>query len=417
MSSEPSILPRKWFAAAAALSLLLAGIAALLLFAPHPRPPQRNAGPAPTPLGLRQRDGEENPIPWGTTIPPGGNVRIEVTGADPQRVSEVELLVSRDGAPPARLEHSGTGADLVQLAPGRYRWSAIAHLQGDPPMVLEPPRGDPSAADFVVSPLVLELPRLQQRALGGDKTIENGGQTKGGAKLGTQFTSPLPGTVLEVEASPLATAFSGSGVRRVPVHKGDINVDFAAPAGAYHWRARLVAVANLQTQWQEFGGGPGGDFVIVDAPPDQPPPTNVDPETGEDDSSNAADDNQGTGNNSGGPPPKGKRKPSNKNSGPGNNADNPPENAEPDAKDKDPDPKPNPGAGGKGGTGGKSYASGIGSGFNRPLPSRVRPLASLWHLAFYRMALMFGGIIGALTVILFAIRVIRGGRHRAPQVS
>src|SRR3954468_23543952 len=112
MSSEPSILPRKWFAAAAAFSLLLAGIAALLLFAPHPRSPQRKAGPAPTPLGLRQRDGEGNPIPWGTTIPPGENVRIELTDTDPQRVTEVELLLSRDGAPPARLEHTGIGADI-----------------------------------------------------------------------------------------------------------------------------------------------------------------------------------------------------------------------------------------------------------------------------------------------------------------
>jgi hypothetical protein len=264
---------------------------------------------------------------------------------------------------------------------------------------------------------VLELPPLEQRALGGEKTIEKGGQTKGGAKLGSQFAAPLPGTVLEVEASPLATAFSGLGVRRVPVQKGDVSIDFAAPAGAYHWRARLVAAANLQTQWQEFGGGLGGDFVIVDAPPDQPPPTNADPETGEDDPANATDDNQTPGKHSGGPPPKGKRKPSNKNSGPGNNADTPPENTEPDAKDKDQDPKQNPGSGGKGGTGGKSYASGIGSGFNRPLPSRVRPLASLWHLAFYRMALMFGGIIGALAVVLLAIRIIKGGRQHAPHLS
>src|SRR5258705_10647551 len=122
MSSEPSILPRRWFAGGAVLSLLVAGIAALLMFAP--RPPQRKAGPAPTALGLRQRDGEGNPIPWGTTTPPGGNMRIEVTGAGPERVTEIELLVSRDGAPPARMEQSGNGADLRQLAAGRYRWSA-----------------------------------------------------------------------------------------------------------------------------------------------------------------------------------------------------------------------------------------------------------------------------------------------------
>src|ERR1041385_4970134 len=154
MSPEPSILPRKWFAAAAALSLLLAGIAALLLFAPHPHGSQGNASPAPTPLSLRQRDGEGNPIPWGTTTPPGANVRIEVTGADPERITVVELLVSHDGQTPARVEHRGNGADLRQRAPGRYRWSAVAHLYNDPPIALEPPRGDPSAADFVDSPAV-----------------------------------------------------------------------------------------------------------------------------------------------------------------------------------------------------------------------------------------------------------------------
>jgi hypothetical protein len=171
MSPEPSILPRKWFAVAAALSLLMAGIAALLLFAP--RLPQRKASPAPTPtaLGLRQRDGEGNLIPWGTTTTPGSDVHIEVTGADPEHPGEVELLLSRDGAPPARLEHAGTGADIKQPAAGRYRWSAVAHLRGDPPMVLEPPRGDPSGADFVVSPVLLELPPLQQGELLGHKAI------------------------------------------------------------------------------------------------------------------------------------------------------------------------------------------------------------------------------------------------------
>jgi hypothetical protein len=417
MSSEPSILPRKWFAAAAALSLLLAGIAALLLFAPHPHPPQRKTGPAPTALSLRQRDGDGNPIPWGTTTAPGGSVRIEVTGADPQRITEIELLLSRDGAPPARMEQSGNGADLRRLAPGRYRWSAVAHLQSEAPIALEPPRGDPSSADFVVAPLVLALPPLQQRTLGIEETIEKGGQTKGGAKLGSQFATPLPGAVLEVEASPVATAFSGFGVRRIPVQKGDVSVDFAAAAGAYHWRARLVAAANLQTEWQAFGGGPGGDFVIVDAPPDQSPPENADSDDGEEGGSDAGDDAGGAGKNSGGPPPKGKRKPSNKNREPGKNADNPPENAEPDAKDKDQDPKQNPVAGGKGGTGTRSYSSGIGSGYTQPLPSRVRPLASLWHLAFFRMALMFGGIITALGAVLVAIRTIKGVRRRAPQVS
>ncbi|HEV8377995.1 MAG TPA: hypothetical protein VGP99_04035, partial [Tepidisphaeraceae bacterium] len=368
-----------------------------------------------TSLSLRQRDDDGSPIPWGTTTS-GSNVRIEVAGADPQRVTEIELLLSRDGAPPARLEHGGNGADLKQLAPGRYRWSAVAHLRSDKPMVLEPPRGDPLAADFVVSPLVLELPPLEQRALQGEERIEKGGQTKGGAKLGTEFANPLPGAVLEVEASPAATAFDGARVQRISVHRGDVSVEFAGAAGAYHWRARLVAATNLQTQWRAFGDGTNGDFVILDADPDHSPPKNADIENGEDDPSNATDDNQGPGKNSGGRPPKGKRKPSNKNREPGKNADKPPENLEPDPKDKDQDPKQDPSAGGKGGTSGKSYASGIGSGYARPLPSRVRPLASLWHLAFFRMALMFGGIITALTVVLLAIRFIKGGRHRAPHM-
>src|SRR5258706_6578366 len=150
MSSEPSLLPRKWFAAAAILSLLLAGLGAFMLFAPPPR--ERGIGlPLPTTLSLRQRGEDGLLIPWGKTIS-GTGVRIEVAGADPQRIKEIELFLSQNGAPPQRLKHEGTGADLKQLTPGRDRWSAVVHLAGDAPMALEPPRGDPLAGDFFLPP-------------------------------------------------------------------------------------------------------------------------------------------------------------------------------------------------------------------------------------------------------------------------
>src|SRR5258706_13662610 len=129
MSSEPSLLPRKWFAAAAILSLLLAGLAAFLLFAPHPREPGIGL-PLPTTLSLRQRGEDGLLIPWGTAIS-GTGVRIEVAGADPKGIKEIELFLSQDGAPPLRLKHEGTAADLTQLSAGRYRWSAVAHLPSD----------------------------------------------------------------------------------------------------------------------------------------------------------------------------------------------------------------------------------------------------------------------------------------------
>src|SRR3954465_13861631 len=109
MSSEPLLLPRKWFAAAAILSLLLAGLAAFLLFVPHSR--ERGIGLAlPTTLSLRQRGEDGLLIPWGTTIS-GTGVRIEVAGTDPQRISEVELFLSQNGAPPQKLKHDGAEAD------------------------------------------------------------------------------------------------------------------------------------------------------------------------------------------------------------------------------------------------------------------------------------------------------------------
>jgi hypothetical protein len=410
MSSEPSLLPRKWFAAAAAISLLLAGLAAFLLFAR--RPPRVGIGIAsPTTLSLRQRGEDGLLIPWGTTIS-GDLVRIEVAGVDPQRVKEIELLLSRDGAPPVRVDHTGNSADLKQLAPGRYRWSAVAHLASDVPMAYEPLRGDPLAADFIVSPSVLDLPPLQQRTLQGEATIETGGRTKGGAKLGTQFPSALPGAVLEVEATPAATAFNGRGVRRIQVQKGDVSTDFKGPDGAYHWRARLVAAANLQTEWQAFGGGPSGDFVIDAATPPDSSKENpkIPPENGTPDpSEKKPGDGNNTGNpvENGDPPGKGDPNQTNKNQDP---------KQDPKQPDKKQDPKQNPGADGKGKPGARAYSSGMGSGYRGPLPSRVKPLASLWHLALLRMALIFGGMIAALGVILITMRVIRGARRRPASV-
>src|SRR5258706_383678 len=454
MSSEPSLLPRKWFAAAATLSLLLAGLAAFLLFAPHPREPGIGL-PLRTTLGLRQRGEDGLLIPWGTTIS-GTGVRIEVAGADPQRIKEIELFISQNDAPPQRLKHEGTGADLKQLTPGRYRWSAVLHLPDDAPMALEPPRGDPLAGDFFVAPLTLDLPPLQQRTLGGMEAIELGGKTRAGAKLGAQFPEALPGAVLEVESKPAASAFDGSGARRIPVEKGDVSVDFAGPDGAYRWRARLVATAQSRTEWRAFGDGPGGDFVIFAAPTTQPPkddsggghddgskPTNENSDTGKNSDvppsgnsnpndktapgkhsgdpggksdSNPNDNDQIAGKNSGDPSGKGDPDAANKNKGTGKNPDKPAGNGDPKQPDKNQDPKENPGGDGKCTPGARAYSSGMGSGYRGPLPSRVRPLASLWHLALFRMGLIFGGIIAALGVMLITIRVIRGARPRAASV-
>jgi hypothetical protein len=454
MSSEPSLLPRKWFAAAATFSLLLAGLAAFLLFAPHPREPGIGLA-LPTTLGLRQRGEDGLVIPWGTTIS-GTGLRIEVAGADPQRSGEIELFLSQNGAPPQRLKHDGTGADLKQLTPGRYRWSAVVHLPGDVPMALEPPRGDPLAGDFFVAPLALELPSLQQRTLEGKESIEIGGKTRAGAKLGAQFPEALPGAVLEVESKLVASAFDGSGARRIPVEKGDVSIDFAGPDGAYRWRARLVATAQLRTEWRAFSVGPGGDFVIFAAPATQAPkddsggghddgsgPTNKNSDTGRNSNippngtsnpkdksasgknsadpggnsdSNPNDNNQAAGKNSGDPSGKGDAGGANKNKGSGKNPDKPAGNGDPKEPDKNQDPKQNPGGAGKGTPGARAYSSGMGSGYRGPLPSRVRPLPSLWHLAVFRMGLIFGGIIATLGVLLITMRVIRAARPRAASV-
>src|SRR5258706_9874419 len=414
MSSEPSLLPRKWFAAAAILSLLLAGLAAFLLFAPHPREPGIGL-PLPTTLGLRQRGEDGLLIPWGTTIS-GTGVRIEVAGAEEQRIKEIELFLSQNGAPPLRLKHEGTGADLKQLSAGRYRWSAVVRFPGDVAMALEPPRGDPLATDFVVAPLVLDLPRLQQRTLGGMETIEIGGQTRAGAKLGAQFPEALPGAVLEVESKPAARAFDGSGARRIPVEKGDVSIDFAGPDGAYRWRARLVATAQSRTEWRAFGGGSSADFVIFATPTTQPSKQNGDSGPGQDNGSNPTNGDSNAGNNPDNPSGKGGPTPENKNKGTEKNSDKPPGNGDPNPPDKKPDPKPDSAREGKGTPGARAYSSGMGSGYRGPLPSRVRPLASLWHLALFRMGLIFGGIIAALGVMLITIRVIRCATPLAPRV-
>jgi hypothetical protein len=453
MSSEPSLLPRKWFAAAATFSLLLAGLAAFLLFVPHPRELGIGLG-LPSSLSLRQRGEDGLVIPWGTTIS-GTGVRIEVAGADPQRINEVELFLSQNGAPPQRLKHDGTGADLRQLTPGRFCWSALVHLEGDVPMALEPPRGDPLAADFFVAPLVLELPPLQQRTLEGRKSIEIGGRTRAGAKLGAQFPQALPGAVLEVESKLAATAFDGLGARRIPVEKGDVSIDFAGPEGAYRWRARLVANARSQTDWRAFGLGPGGDFVIFAAPPTQPPkddpgsghddgsgPTNKESDPGENSKtppgdsnpndktaagknsgdsggksdSNPNDNNQIAGKNSGDPSANADPDAANKNKGIGKNSDKPAGNDDPKQADKNQDAKQNPGGEGKGTPGARAYSSGMGSGYRGPLPSRVRPLASLWHLALFRIGLIFGEIIAALGIMLITTRVFQSIHPRKASV-
>jgi len=456
MSSETTLLPRKWFAAAATFSLLLAGLAAFLLLAPHPREPGIGL-PMPTTLGLRQRGEDGLLVPWGTTIS-GASVRIEVAGADAKGIREIELFLSQDGAPPLRLKHDGAAADLKQLAPGRYRWNAMVHLPDDVSTPLEPPRGDPLAADFVVAPPALELPPLQQRTLEGKEIIETGGKTRAGAKLGAHFPDSLPGAVLEIESKPAALAFDGSGARRIPVEKGDVSIDFAGPDGAYRWRARLVTTAQLRTEWRAFGGAANCDFVIFAAPTTPPSNENGDSGAGHDNRSDPANDNSDAGTNSkippnGNPNPndktasgknsgnpggnvdsnpndkkqtaeknpsdpsgKGDADPENKNKATGKNPDKPAPNGDPKQPDNNPDPKQNPAGDGKGTPGARAYSSGMGSGYRGPLPSRVRPLPALWHLALFRMTLIFGGIITALGVMLITMKFISSARRRPVSV-
>ena len=400
MSHEPSLLPRKWFAAATAVGLLLAALAAYLLLSPSTRRQHVATPGANTILSLRQRTDDGVVVPWGTTLP-GDRLHVTVEGAETQRVQETELLLSRDGAMPVRIEHAGQSAELTKLAPGRYRWGAVVHANNEPPMVIEPPRGDSLAFDFVVAPRKLELPPLQQRTLAGE-TLELGAAAKVGVTLGAQFDTSLPGAALEIEVKPASAAFDGAGVKPVPIDEGDVGVKFSGPGGPYHWRARLAISANAGTSWRAFGGGgPQGDFVLSDPKPSDSHKDGDGRDSAGDEHNAEGNSNSADGNSGGGGPHQG---PSPHDDGKGSDHDR---------SEHDGNPKETPGDKRGGGAVSESYSSGMGSGYRGPLPSRVRPLPSLWHLALLRIARILGLLTAALAVPLLVIKLVRFARCRA----
>jgi hypothetical protein len=369
MSPEPSVLSRKWFALAAVESLLLAALAALFFL-----PSRRNAAVQPLAtrvLNARQIGPDGELIPWGKAMPEN-SVRLEVTGLDPGGSEPVEFSLSKDGAPFTEIEHHGNFADVAQLQPGKYRWSALIHQPNGDPLLVEPPRGDPFAPDFVISP-ELTLPPLRQHTLDGGEIGPNL-QTKYGALLGTVMPYDVPGALLEVETKPAAGAFDGTGLQRIPAHAGDISASFVGPDGAYHWRARLVLGSDHQTEWRNFAEGSAGNFIIFNPPEEkQNPPKDT-----------AADQ------------------------------DHQPRDAR-DQGDKNSDKTRTVYS--RTGPSSAPYSSGMGSGHHEPRPPTLKQkdLPSIWHRALYRIARLFGIFIAVLAVMAAALKLIHLSRRRTPQ--
>ena len=391
MSPESTQLPGKWFVAAALFALLIAASAAALLLRPTsenrgvvqddqagkattPQEPQPGdgsgkqpaSGPAtPPPPALRQSTADKRPIAWGEALA-GNAVRIEVAGVDESRYESVEFLVAQGNAPARAVKRTGFAAELTGLAPGRYRWSARLRPAGNAPAeALEPPRGDPRAADFIILPPSLALSGLQQTHLDGTPIGEDL-RAEAGVLLSAATDSA--GAVLEVEIKPAAKAFDGTGLRRAPVLDGNAQAKFFGADGPYRWRARLTSPEHT-TDWKEFQPSPRpADFILYHKSQAPTPPS-----AGGDSDGQSRDPSGEPKSDPGGSPGK-----SGGTSAPGGGAGPP-----------------------------RMYSSGLGGGSRDPLPSQFKKLPSLWDRALFRTLASLGVALALLGALFFALRLWR----------
>lgn len=409
MSADESLFPRKWLLLAAIASVVLAAALAWLIFAPRAMRP--SLGPEGSALRLEQRDEQGLAVAWGTTLP-ADQVELEVVGLDPSKTATVDLRLTRDESPPESIRQMHGKASLQKLEPGRYRWLATVEFRDGERQVLEPPRGDPLAADFVVVSRALALPSLWQRMLDGAEIGEDR-RTRGGATLGVQLDGPLPGAVLEVEVKKVGGA--ETKLQRLPVNDGIVAAQFVGPDGAYTWRARLVASSTRSTEWRNFGDGMDGDFHIYGAGESERP---NEENKGKEDSAVADSGGGDRGDSSGagggaGPGGGGGGGDATGGSAGGGSGDSGSRGENQAAGKRDKSKADSKLGGDRDGPFSNAYSSGMGSGHREPLPSRVRPLPSLWHLALYRVVLVFGGLIAILGVLLAGIKIARRFSRRS----
>jgi hypothetical protein len=246
--------------------------------------------------------------------------------------------------------HQGFSATLPGLQPGRYRWSASAHIRGGASArTVEPPRGDSSAWDFVVPP-PLVLSAVTQTKLDGT-SITADHKTAGGARLTGRLQADYPSAVLELEIKRAGEDFDGNGVARSPIFGAIGQFPFTGSDGGYRWRARAVAPGDKSTLWRQFGQGSGADFVIYREP-----------------------------------------------SLPPNEHTTPPLNDQTK-------PLPNSGRLPPSATSSRSSdSSSLGGGRSEPRESRQVSQTSFWQIAFMRLLIGVGGTVLTLALVLVALR-------------
>lgn len=311
-------------------------------------------------------------------IAPGSAVVIEVTRVDRTRHEGLEFLVSRDDGDARLVRGRSLSAELRDLEPGRYRWNARLRERGRTRTLVVTPPRGELDGADFVVLPALLILSDMSQARLDGGPIGGDGRTERGALL--RGWASVPDAVLEVEVKPAGEPFDGRNPIRAAFRDGGAEVSFLPDRnGVYRWRARVTVGRGRDDPWREFGRPEGGDFVVFGLkPPEQVGGTGP-----------------GAGGPGGGDPDQGGGKDARQDGG-----------------------KQTGGSGDRGGTGKVVRASGgmsgaISGGSNVPLPSVVQPLPSLWQMAVVRVLLGLGGVAVLLLAALAVARTVRRSARRA----